>query len=179
MSQARKYPISHRFPSLTGFAMNEAKQGDAVATLTQFHLFKNIETDHATFYRSIINSCIAEKIFPIVVESFSGKKIPDGFFLKSVYVEMFGNETQNKMLINEDASILATCELKSRQKFEKNDPVKNSDIKYFINLERENRDPNAATILLAQHNNEWFGIFDMIYNRNYVKGKCSRGLTHF
>ena len=180
MNKPRKFTIVRRPTSLTGFAMNEVKQGGhTVTTLTQFKLFKNIETNDVTLYKSIINSYIADVAFPIVIESFSGKKIPNKFFLGSLYVEMFGDETKNKILINNDAEISAVCELKSKKKFKKNEPVKNSDIKYFTNLERKDGDPNAATILLAQHNNEWFGIFDLIYNRKYVKDKVERAIEFF
>ena len=176
-----KYRIKGKIRSFVGFAVESAKPGDKVSILTQFSYFNHPDTsnEQAMMSKFQINKLLAERIFPIILETFKEEEIPKEFVLRAVYVELYGNERKNKISINEDTNFLVECQIKKGVKINKNDPVKAEDVEYFTSIDNPKKDPNAATILLVQKSGEWFGTYDLIYNRQYVKEKVDRAIEFY
>ena len=149
--------------------------------MTQFSYFNHPDTSNelAMISKCQIDKLLAERIFPIILETFKEEKIPKEFVLYAVYVELYGDEKKNKISINEDTNFLVGCQIKKGIKIDKNDPVKTKDVEYFTSIDKPEKDPNAATILLVQKSGEWFGTYDLIYNRQYVKEKVDRAIEFY
>ena len=176
-----KYEFLDPFPSLIGTTFRSMQAGDVGPIITQLTLFntKNATDDDIIKAKNQISSILADEIFPRLLKLFSATAIPKDFSLYAVYIEMHGNERKNKILINEDTRFYITCQTKKGIPMKKNDPVKIDDIEQFISIEKKDKDPNAATIMLALNKNGWFGQFDFIYNRENTKEKANRAIDFF
>lgn len=174
----QKYGSLGPIPSLVGFAVNSAKSGEI--GFVKFHdvlynLNNATDNDIANFSSSA-HRILVDVVFPLVLQRFSGEKLPDNFGLYAVYIEMHGDETKNKILINEDTRFHVTCKLLKGLNKKKNEVVAIKDIDHFVSIEKKDRDHNAATIMLALNNNNWFGEFDLVYNRQNATKKIDRAL---
>jgi hypothetical protein len=180
-SSKNKYEIIGKIPSVIGFSTKSAKEGDLVSIATQLNYYNvnNISDEYILIAHSQIYSTLSQWVFPWILKTFSGKQLPDDFLLYAVYIEMHGDESKNKIVINEDTSFRVTCKIKKGIEFKKDDPVQMNHIEYLTSIEKTDKDPNAATILLMQHNGNWFGKYDLIYNRENVTEKMDRALDFF
>ena len=176
-----KYRIEGKIGSIVGIALESAKPGDVFRTLTQFRYLKHPDTSNelTRIIQFQINNLLVTQIFPRILETFKEEEIPKEFALRAVYIELYGDETKNKISINEDTNFLVGCQIKKGVKISKNDLVKAEDVEYFTSIDKPEKDPNAATILLVQKSGEWFGIYDLIYNRQYVKEKVDRAIAFY
>ena len=184
MSQSKKiskYKIKCTLPSIVGFATKSVKAGETGSISTQMQLYnhENISDDDISLAHSQIYSTLAQHIFPMMIKSFSGKKIPKDFALYAVYVEFHSDESKNRILINEDTNFRILCKLKKGINLKKNDPIYNNQVEYITSIEKVDQQPNTATILLTHINGNWFGKFDYIYNRENVLEKMERAIDFF
>jgi HEPN domain-containing protein len=170
--------IIGKFPSLIGFVTKSYKDGDWASIVTQlsFYNTKNTTDEDITTAKIQIYGMLSQWIFPLILQKFSGQKLPDDFLLYAVYIEMHQDNTKNRILFNEDTKLRILCKLKPGLKFKNRDPVKINDIEEISYIEKLDKDPNAATILLIMNKGDWFGTFDFVYNRYYVKEKCERAI---
>jgi len=177
----QKYKILGKFPSIIGFTTKSAKSGEIISIATQLALYnyKNASDEDITVAHNQIYSTLSQWIFPSVLRTFSNKKMPEDFSLYAVYIEMHSDETKNKVLINEDTGFRVACKLKNKRELKKDDPIQMNEIDYLTSIQKEDKNPNAATILLMQVNGNWFGRFDIIYNRENVIKKLDRALDFF
>jgi len=179
--KSQKYEIIGKFPSIVGFATKSVKSGETVSLATQLALYnhQNVPDEDITVAHSQIYSTLSQWIYPIILKTFSNKKLPKDFILYAVYIEMHADESKNKILINEDTGFKITCKLKNKKELKKNDPIHMGDIDYLTSIQKENKNLNTATILLMQVNGSWFGKFDIIYNRENVVKKLDRAIDFF
>ena len=170
-------PIS----SLSGFTMKSMQRGEVGAMVTQLTLLNTIDKDdnYIVMGKQQISSIVSDLVFPRILNAFSTKTVPENFFLSAVYIEMHADESKNKLLINEDAHFTLTCKLKNGVKLMENDAVTIADIDHFTSIDKEDKDPNAATIMLALNNDGWFGAIDLIYNRAITQEKITRAIDFF
>lgn len=173
--------IIGKFPSLVGFATKSYNDGDKASILTQLHFYnmkdksdEDIITAHGQIY-----STLSQWIFPLILKKFSDQKLPNNFLLYAVYIEMYPDETKNKLVFNDGIKFRILGRTKPGLKFKDGDPVLINDITEIISIEKIDRDPNAATIMLVLNNGGWFGSFDFIYNRQNVREKCDRAIEFF
>lgn len=178
---ARKYNLEP-LPSLAGVATESGKSGDLIKVLTRMELFSSTQQasdDAHLMARYQISHLLSDWVFPRVLEMFSANAVPKDFFLFGVYAEMHSDETKNKLLINEDTGFKALYRLEKDVKLKAGAPVALRDVKGVEGIEKEDVDPNAATIMLVYSKEGWFGRFDYTYNRGYAREKIDRAIKFF
>ena len=176
----RKYKLEP-IPSLSGFTLKSMQRGEVGPIVTRLTLFNtiNMDDDHIIMGKQQISSILSDLVFPRILNAFSTKMVPEHFFLHAVYIEMHADESKNKVLINEDTHFALTCKLKKGVKLMENDAVTTVDIDHFTSIDKEDRDPNAAAIMLALNSAGWFGAIDLIYNRAITQEKITRAIDFF
>ena len=176
----RKYELKP-ITSLSGFTLKSMQRGEVGPMVTQLTFFNTIDKDdnYTLMSKQQISSILSDLVFPRVLNAFSAKTVPENFFLYAVYIEMHTDESKNMLLINEDTRFALTCKLKKGVELMKNDAVTTSDIAHFISIDKDDKDPNAATIMLALNDDGWFGAIDLIYNRVITQEKITRAIDFF
>ena len=158
-------------PSIHGIAMKSMQKEERGVALTRLALFSDMQApdDYIIMAKYQMTTLLSEWVFPRILQAFSTNVVPKDFFLYAVYVEMHSNPSKNKLLINEDTVFKIKCTLKTDVKINPDDKVAIGDIEKIISIEKEDKDPNAATIMLAYSKDGWYGSFDYTYNR----GQCA------
>jgi hypothetical protein len=103
--------ITGKFPSLVGFVTKSYKDGDKANVVTQlsFYNTKNKTDEEITAAQIQIHRLLSQWIFPLILQKFSGQKLPADFLLYAAYVEMYQDSTKNKILFNEDTKFRISC----------------------------------------------------------------------
>lgn len=189
VSRPIKYNLEP-LPSLAGVASESANPGDIVNIITRMEMFskeqdstqekpKQTLDDFHLMVRHQIHSLLSEWVFPRILKMFSTNTVPKDFFLMGVYAEMYSDETKNKLLINEDTGFKVLYRLEKGVVRKPGAVVTLGDVKEVVGIEKEDKDPNAATIMLVIAKDGWFGSFDYTYNRGYAQEKIDRAINFF
>jgi hypothetical protein len=179
LDEHEKLIIKNDFPSLVGFAEKSVSSGETANIVTAGVYFPNSDLNDP-FVQSCkthISHMMSEIIFPKLLHHFS-HNLPKNFYLHAVRIELFADEKQNTIYFNKEAKIKAKCKYVGGKQVAKNDLVKESDIEKILNLQCDERDPNAACLMLTFFRGNWIGIFDYHYNRKYASDKYQLAQTH-
>ena len=179
LEQDNKLIIKNHFPSLAGFVEKSGNTGEISQIVIMGAYLSNSDLDDSfgQLCKDHISHTMSELIFPKLLYHLS-HKLSKNFFLQSVRVELFPDETQNTIYFNDEAKIKAECKLVKRKPFAKNELIKEADIEKISNLSCNERDPNAACLLFTFFRGEWLGIFDYHYNRKHASDKYQLAQTH-
>lgn len=159
--------------SIVGFAEHSAKDGETVSIRTQGSYFSKSDLNDPSILsiKNQISSIMASHVFPLFLSHFSSKNLPEKFHIDSVRIELFADSSKNTFTFNQDAKILGNFVLAEPKAFKKGDPVFQKDIKEINSVHIEDRDPNSALMLFVLFSDEWYGVIDLIYNRENALGK--------
>lgn len=173
----RRYPRIPGFPSIVGVALRSAKKGDSADILTQFELYRGeqLSQGDGIFAQNVIYRLLSDHVYPLILRVSEEWPEPRDFGLYAVQVVMHSREELNDVLVNEDVRLRVACQLE-REGARKGDKVLVKDIKEIDSIAEVDRDPDAATISLLRVRGQWFGKFDVIYNRGIVHQKLKRAL---
>ncbi len=153
--------------SIIGFAETSAKKGEVANIITQGSYFSNSDLNdpHVLSIKNQIANIMASHVFPLFLDHFSSKDLPEKFYISSVRIELFADDSKNTFTFNKYTKILGSFILAKPKTLKKGDPVFQEDIKGINSIYVEDRDPNSALMLFVSFNGEWYGIIDLIYNR--------------
>ena len=91
--------------------------------------------------------------------------------LTRAHVLMYGDESRNEVLLNDEVRFLAHI-ITKEGKEPKLGPVTNDDISYVAGLyPSQKNDPNAAHIMLLRIREKWYHAFDFVYNGKIARNK--------
>ena len=159
--------------SIVGFTETSVKDGEVVSIRTQGSYFSKSDLNDPSVLsiKNRIASMMASNVFPLFLSHFSSKDLPEKFAVGSVRIELFGDDSKNTLTFNNDAKILGNFVLAKPKAFKKGDPVFQEDIEGINSIHIEDRDPNSALMLFVSFRGEWYGVIDLIYNRENASGK--------
>ena len=168
-------------PSIHGIAIKSMQKGDIGPALTRLALFSDTQApdDYIIMAKHQMSNLLSDWVFPRILQEFSTSVVPKDFSLYAVYVEMHSEQSKNKLLINEDTGFKIKCVPKTGMKFKPDDKVMIGDVEGLVSIEKEDKDPNAATIMLAYSRGGWYGSFDYTYNRGHTQQKINRAINFF
>ena len=173
----RRYPPIPGFPSIVGTALRSAKKGSSVDILTQFELYKDeqLSQSDGIFAQNAIHRLLSDQVYPLILRVSEEWPDPRDFGLYAVQIVMHSREELNDVLVNEDVRLRVLCQLE-REGARKGDKVLVKDVREIDSIAEVDRDPDAATISLLRVRGQWFGKFDVIYNRGIAHQKLKRAL---
>ena len=159
--------------SIVGFAETSAQAGDVVTIRTQGSYFSqsDLNDPNVLSIKNQITSIMASHVFPLFLNRFSSKDLPEKFVISSVRIELFADASKNTITFNKDANILGKFVLAKPKAFKKGDPVFQDDIKGINSIYVKDRESNSALMLFISFNGEWYGLLDLIYNRKNASDK--------
>lgn len=124
-----------------------------------------------------INRFLSEHIFPIIIHETSQKRIREKLKISYIRVEMYSDRRKNKITIgstntpSSDRIYVETEKPHNKKPGDLVDPEKhNGGIK---SIDVQNQDPNAAIMVFAKWK-QWYGLFDLVYNRGHAIEKHKR-----
>ena len=159
--------------SIVGFAETSAQAGDVVTIRTQGSYFSqsDLNDPNVLSIKNQITSIMASHVFPLFLNRFSSKDLPEKFVISSVRIELFADASKNTITFNKDAKILGKFVLAKPKAFKKGDPVFQDDIKGINSIYVKDRESNSALMLFISFKGEWYGLLDLIYNRKNASDK--------
>ena len=120
---------------------------------------------------------LATSVFPLFGRLFPSKILPGDFAFRSARLDLFGDESKNTLSFNADAGIYGTYILANPQILKEGDLVPDADAKGPYSLYVDDRDPNSAIVILTFFQDEWYGTFDLVYNRENTLKKHESALV--
>lgn len=175
--EKRRYPRILGFPSLVGVPTEPGKAGGRVDILTQFNLYRSeqLSQNDGIFAQNVIHRLLSDYVYPLILRASGEWPDPKDFGLYAIQILMHSREELNDVLVNEDVKLRVGCRLE-REGAGPGDEVFVGDLKEIVSIGEVDRDPDAAAISLLRVRGQWFGKFDVIYNRNIAHQKLKRAL---
>lgn len=107
--------------------------------------------------------------YPEVMKHVEKGMSPDNFRLYNVQLLMYADQNRNKILLNDDVLTVAQTKFKENKKFQKGDPIRQTDVEDYLGLyPSESVDKNAANVILTKLSGLWYCAYDLIYDRKRV-----------
>ena len=166
--------------ALIGIVLKSGNKGDIapISTIGRYFLKDDVNDPNTMFVKNSLDGFMANIIYPLFISQFSLKNLPENFFIHSVKIELFNDESKNTISFNQYAKIRATVKTNIPHAIKRNDPIYDADIKELHSLSTINKDPNSAIILLVSLHGEWYGMYDFTYNRSIAHKKYDTSISH-
>ena len=160
-----------------GVALRSAKKGGSADILTQFELYRGeqLSQGDGIFAQNVIHRLLSDHVYPLILRVSEEWPEPRDFGLYAVQIVMHSREELNDVLVNEDVRLRVLCQLEGKGARE-GDKVLVKDVKEIVSIAEVDRDPDVAAISLLRVRGQWFGKFDVIYNRGTAHQKLKRAL---
>ena len=121
-----KKPI--KFNSIYGFSTNFALDGEKVKIAFQINCNDKVD-------KSIMISIAVDDIaYPEVIRRAIDRKLSPDFRLKDIHLIMFGDESCNEILLNEEVKFIGHITKNEGKKFVKGQYLKENDIQWILGL---------------------------------------------
>lgn len=164
------------FPSVMGVSMEYANAGDSVKIMYSLNCRDPLPPE---WRLKFIQRDLDNLVYPEVVNRALNGTLADDFILRAAHILMYGNESRNEILLNDEVRFLAHVITKNGKE-PKPGPVTADNIADVAGLyPSERNDPNAAHIMLLKITGIWYYAFDFVYNGQMARIKLEESESFF
>ncbi|MGH9982507.1 MAG: hypothetical protein ACRD8W_00950 [Nitrososphaeraceae archaeon] len=165
-----------KFPSLMGVSLESARAGDSVGIITSLNCRNPYPPEWTPV---LIQRDLDDLVYPEVIARARNGMLASNFVLTRAHVLMYGDESRNEVLLNDEVRFLAHI-ITTDGKEPKPGPVTIDNISDVAGLyPSEKNDPNAAHIMLLRIKKKWYHAFDFVYNGKLARIKLEESENFF
>lgn len=159
-----------------GVSLESGKSGDTVKIITSLNCRDPYPPERRLL---LIQQDLDDLVYPEVIARARNGTLPNNFVLTKAHVLMYGDESRNEVLLNDEVRFLAHILTKDGKELRPG-PVTDDNISDVAGLyPSEKNDPNAAHIMLLRIKEKWYHAFDFVYNGKLVRNKLEESENFF